>query len=170
MKHVYGRYTEKGLKHRSDEEVYGWWYIEDRLKQPGWLQLLYGHHYHFTTTTTTLHEPSSDRNGPHHCTTAKISCSAAQFVAVDVNCEAWLFGRNGSSCLGLRGVLMTTFTLSSPLGSYRVTEGQEKATESGKVYAFSSGEKGQLGNGTTGERIMMDNKTATISSTNPMLL
>ncbi|KAK0470721.1 regulator of chromosome condensation 1/beta-lactamase-inhibitor protein II [Armillaria novae-zelandiae] len=52
-------------------------------------------------------------------------------------------------------------------------EGQEKTikasagvtfscvlTERGKVYAFGSGEKGQLGNGTTGERITTGNKTA----------
>jgi len=33
-------------------------------------------------------------------------------------------------------------------------------TDSGKVYTFGSGEKGQLGNGKTGERIITGNKLA----------
>ncbi|KAK0215160.1 regulator of chromosome condensation 1/beta-lactamase-inhibitor protein II [Armillaria fumosa] len=157
------------------------------------------------------------------------SCSAVHFVAIDVDGAAWLFGRNGSSCLGLGGGVDTvseeeplriavndlggdgkwvhaacgrnhTLLVASDgtvwtagtnmLGQcghspcpeipffkripfFGTEEGQEKAvkasagvtfscvlTESGKVYAFGSGEKGQLGNGTTGERITTGNKTA----------
>ncbi|SJL16851.1 related to SRM1  len=157
------------------------------------------------------------------------SCSAVHFVAIDVDGAAWLFGRNGSSCLGLGGGVDSvseeeplritvedlggdgkwvhaacgrnhTLLVASDgtvwtggtnmLGQcghspcpevshfkripfFGTEEGQEKAikasagvtfscilTESGKVYAFGSGEKGQLGNGTTGERITTGNKTA----------
>ncbi|TFK95198.1 RCC1/BLIP-II [Pterulicium gracile] len=43
-------------------------------------------------------------------------------------------------------------------------------TESGKVYTFGSGEKGQLGNGTTGERITTGNKTAYDVEPYPLLV
>ncbi|KAG5652910.1 hypothetical protein H0H81_003110 [Sphagnurus paluster] len=43
-------------------------------------------------------------------------------------------------------------------------------TESGKVFSFGSAEKGQLGNGTTGERITTGNKTAYDIEVNPIYI
>ncbi|GLB41420.1 putative regulator of chromosome condensation (RCC1) repeat [Lyophyllum shimeji] len=43
-------------------------------------------------------------------------------------------------------------------------------TESGKVFSFGSAEKGQLGNGTTGERITTGNKTAFDIECNPIYI
>ncbi|TFK48358.1 RCC1/BLIP-II [Heliocybe sulcata] len=43
-------------------------------------------------------------------------------------------------------------------------------TESGKVYSFGSGEKGQLGNGRTGEHIVTGNKTAYDVESEPILV
>jgi len=43
-------------------------------------------------------------------------------------------------------------------------------TDSGKVYACGSGEKGQLGNGRTGEHIVTGNKTAYDIETEPILI
>lgn len=31
------------------------------------------------------------------------SCAGCHFVAIDIGGNAWLFGRNGSSCLGVSG-------------------------------------------------------------------
>ncbi len=37
-------------------------------------------------------------------TSVHTSCSSCHFVVIDVDGNAWLFGRNGSSCLGVPGV------------------------------------------------------------------
>ncbi|KAF9060521.1 RCC1/BLIP-II [Rhodocollybia butyracea] len=161
-------------------------------------------------------------------------CAACHSVALDTDGNAWLFGRNGSSCLGVSkdhtgkavdaisenapmklspvdlGAAKGTKFVSAacgrnhtiligsdgqvwtaganPLGqcghsacsevtSFKAVSGfgpdGEHATsasagitfslvlvESGKVFSFGSGEKGQLGNGSTGERITTGNKVA----------
>lgn len=35
--------------------------------------------------------------------TVRTSCTGCHFVAIDTDGNAWLFGRNGSSCLGVSG-------------------------------------------------------------------
>ncbi|KAJ3997061.1 regulator of chromosome condensation 1/beta-lactamase-inhibitor protein II [Lentinula boryana] len=162
-------------------------------------------------------------------------CAACHFVVLDVDGNAWIFGRNGSCCLGVTkdasgkaidaisenapmklnpvdfgcnhgtkfvdAACGRNHTLlvgsdgqvwtagANPLGqcghspcsevtSFKAVpgfheDGSEHAikvsagvsfslvlTESGKVFSFGSGEKGQLGNGTTGERITTGNKVA----------
>ncbi|KAJ3767182.1 regulator of chromosome condensation 1/beta-lactamase-inhibitor protein II [Lentinula raphanica] len=162
-------------------------------------------------------------------------CAACHFIALDVDGNAWIFGRNGSSCLGVTkdaaGMAIDAISENAPmklnpvdLGSSIGTkfvdaacgrnhtllvgsdgqvwtaganslgqcghspcpevtrfkavsgfhqDGSEHAikvsagvsfslvlTETGKVFSFGSGEKGQLGNGSTGERITTGNKVA----------
>jgi len=36
-------------------------------------------------------------------TSVHTSCASCHFVAIDIDGDAWLFGRNGSSCLGISG-------------------------------------------------------------------
>ncbi|KAF8325028.1 regulator of chromosome condensation 1/beta-lactamase-inhibitor protein II [Amanita rubescens] len=161
-------------------------------------------------------------------TSIHTSGSGCHFVCIDIDGQAWIFGRNGASCLGLPGTnpnsgsgvdaisenaprrIKATKDLGAVEGTRIVhaacgsvwsaganTHGQcghsvcpeissfklitgishhgnkEKVvmasagvtfsvvlTESGKVFTFGSAEKGQLGNGTTGERITTGNKTA----------
>ncbi|KAF9483052.1 RCC1/BLIP-II [Pholiota conissans] len=157
------------------------------------------------------------------------SCAGCHFVAIDIEGNAWLFGRNGFSALGVPNVefisenaprLVTTEELGAPAGTkfvhaacgrnhtllvgsngtvwaagqnnlgqcgqsicpevtsfqpVPVMHGGQKEhvvqasagitfsivrTKSGKVFSFGSAEKGQLGNGTTGERIATGNKTS----------
>ncbi|KAJ3796343.1 regulator of chromosome condensation 1/beta-lactamase-inhibitor protein II [Lentinula aff. detonsa] len=162
-------------------------------------------------------------------------CAACHFVVLDIDGNAWIFGRNGSCCLGVTkdasGKAIDAISENAPMklnpvdfGSNNGTkfvdaacgrnhtllvgsdgqvwtaganplgqcghspcsevtsfkavpgfheDGSEHAikvsagisfslvlTESGKVFSFGSGEKGQLGNGTTGERITTGNKVA----------
>ncbi|PPQ94709.1 hypothetical protein CVT25_009564 [Psilocybe cyanescens] len=147
---------------------------------------------------------------------AHTSCAGCHFVVLDVDGNAWLFGRNGFSCLGVSDVeyisenaprLVKATDLGAPKGtkfvhaacgrnhtllvasdgsvwaagqnnlgqSVPVSHGGKKEhviqasagitfsivlTKSGKVFSFGSAEKGQLGNGTTGERITTGNKTS----------
>ncbi|KIK55454.1 hypothetical protein GYMLUDRAFT_76531 [Collybiopsis luxurians FD-317 M1] len=162
-------------------------------------------------------------------------CAACHFVVLDVDGNAWIFGRNGSCCLGVykdsAGKIVDAISENAPVklnpaalgaaprtkfvdaacgrnhtllvGSdgqvwssgannygqcghspcpeitgFKVvagfgSDGSEQAakvsagitfslvlTKSGKVFSFGSGEKGQLGNGSTGERITTGNKVA----------
>ncbi|EDR07538.1 uncharacterized protein LACBIDRAFT_250496, partial [Laccaria bicolor S238N-H82] len=169
------------------------------------------------------------------------SCSGCHFVVLDISGSAWLFGRNGSSALGLPASTTEYVSENAPkevkpqdlgaapgvrfvhaacgrnhtllvgscgtvwaagantLGQVRVnvcpevpsfksvpvTHGgnvehvvQAAAgitfsivlTESGKVFSFGSAEKGQLGNGTTGERIITGNKTGYDIEVQPVYL
>lgn len=162
-------------------------------------------------------------------TSVHTSCASCHFVAIDVDGNAWLFGRNGFSCLGVSGEEYISenaprMVKASELGAAKgtkfvhaacgrnhtllvgsdgsvwsagvnnlgqcghstcpevpqfkavnVTHGGNKErvvqasagisfslvlTDAGKVFSFGSAEKGQLGNGTTGERITTGNKTA----------
>ncbi|KAJ3576562.1 hypothetical protein NP233_g354 [Leucocoprinus birnbaumii] len=162
-------------------------------------------------------------------TSVHTSCASCHFVAIDVDGNAWLFGRNGFSCLGVSGEEYVSenaprMVKPSELGAAKgtkfvyaasgrnhtllvgsdgtvwsaginnlgqcghstcpevshfkavnVTHGGNKErvvqaaagisfslvlTDTGKVFSFGSAEKGQLGNGTTGERITTGNKTA----------
>ncbi|KAF8194680.1 regulator of chromosome condensation 1/beta-lactamase-inhibitor protein II [Pholiota molesta] len=128
------------------------------------------------------------------------SCAGCHFVALDIEGNAWLFGRNGYSALGVPEVefisenaprLVNPADLGAPQGTkfcgqsvcpevssfqpVNVMHGGQREhvvqatagitfsivrTKSGKVFAFGSAEKGQLGNGTTGERITTGNKTS----------
>ncbi|XP_006461672.1 hypothetical protein AGABI2DRAFT_193077, partial [Agaricus bisporus var. bisporus H97] len=159
------------------------------------------------------------------------SCAGCHFVAIDIEGNAWLFGRNGSSCLGTSGpgeeyisenaprmVRPTDLgaqgdtkfvyaacgrnhtllvgsdgsvwtagvnnlgqcghSLSPEVSAFKgvkvIYNGSKEhvvqasagitfslvLTDAGRVFAFGSAEKGQLGNGTTGERITTGNKTA----------
>ncbi|KAF8991061.1 regulator of chromosome condensation 1/beta-lactamase-inhibitor protein II [Cyathus striatus] len=157
------------------------------------------------------------------------SCSGCHFVALDIDGDAWLFGRNQFCALGVADAdyvsenaprLLRPGELGAPKGTKFVhaacgrnhtllvgsdgsvwAAGQNNLgqcgqppcpdvpsfkhvsvslggqrehvikvsagisfslvlTESGKVFSFGSAEKGQLGNGTTGERISTGNKTA----------
>ncbi|KAF9563560.1 RCC1/BLIP-II [Agrocybe pediades] len=160
---------------------------------------------------------------------AHTSCCGCHFVVLDLDGNAWLFGRNGFSCLGVPEVdyvsenaprLVKATDLGAPKGTkfvhaacgrnhtllvgsdgsvwaagqnnlgqcgqsvcpevstfqqVSVTHGGKKEhivqasaginfsivlSKSGKVFSFGSAEKGQLGNGTTGERITTGNKTS----------
>jgi alpha-tubulin suppressor-like RCC1 family protein len=167
------------------------------------------------------------------------SCSGCHFVCLDADGQAWLFGRNGSCCLGVSDVdfvsesaprrlravqdlgaakgtkivhaacgrnhtllvgsdgsvwsagvnnfgqcgqsvcpQVTTFKLVTGISHDGNKEKVVMAsagltfsavlTESGRVFTFGSAEKGQLGNGTTGERITTGNKTAYDMDPNPI--
>ncbi|KAK0217311.1 regulator of chromosome condensation 1/beta-lactamase-inhibitor protein II [Armillaria fumosa] len=113
----------------------------------------------------------------------RTSCSAAHFVATDGDGAAWLFGRNRSSRLGVRGGV-DALSEEEPL-RIEVKDFKWAHAACGRnhtllvagdgpvwtaVYAFGSGEKGQLGNGTTGERIMPGNKMAFNIIYEPVLL
>ncbi|KAH6915623.1 regulator of chromosome condensation 1/beta-lactamase-inhibitor protein II [Coprinopsis sp. MPI-PUGE-AT-0042] len=167
------------------------------------------------------------------------SCAGCHFVAIDIDGAAWLFGRNGFSCLGVPDVdhvsenapiPITPVELGAPKGTkfvhaacgrnhtvlvgsdgtvwaaganivgqsgqnpcaevssfkvVSVTHGGNKEkvimasagltfslvlTDTGKVFAFGSAEHGQLGNGTTGERIITGNKTAFDIEERPILV
>ncbi|EAU90663.2 hypothetical protein CC1G_03932 [Coprinopsis cinerea okayama7 len=156
------------------------------------------------------------------------SCAGCHFVALDIHGTAWLFGRNGFSCLGIADVDYVSENAPVPLkptdlgapqgtkfvhaacgrnhtllvgsdgsvwaagannvgqcgqppspdvpafkpvsvvhGGNREKVVQASAgisfslvlTDTGKVFSFGSAEKGQLGNGVTGERILTGNKT-----------
>lgn len=166
-------------------------------------------------------------------TSIHASCAGCHFVVLDIDGVAWLFGRNGFSCLGVSSRDNEYVSENAPLrvapqdlgashdtrwvhaacgrnhtllvgsdggvwsagansygqcghpvcpevGGFKMVNGistrdgdKEKVvqaavgisfsivlTESGKVFSFGSAEKGQLGNGTTGERITTGNKTA----------
>ncbi|KAF9038676.1 regulator of chromosome condensation 1/beta-lactamase-inhibitor protein II [Panaeolus papilionaceus] len=167
------------------------------------------------------------------------SCAGCHFVVIDIDGNAWLYGRNGFSCLGVTGVeyisenaprMISPSDLGAPKGtkfvhaacgrnhtvlvgsdgtiwtagansvgqcghsicpevsSFRainVMHGGQKEqvikasagitfsivlTASGKVFSFGSAEKGQLGNGTTGERITTGNKTSFDIETVPVYI
>ncbi|KXN84132.1 hypothetical protein AN958_00402 [Leucoagaricus sp. SymC.cos] len=159
-------------------------------------------------------------------TSVHTSCAGCHFVAIDIDGNAWLFGRNGSSCLGVSGEdyisenaprKVKPSELGAPKGikfvhaacgrNHTLLVGSDGSIWSagvnnlgqcghspcpevshfkavnvthGKgmsdlhkvqsrlcpydlctlVFSFGSAEKGQLGNGTTGERITTGNKTA----------
>ncbi|KAH9479125.1 Protein RCC2-like protein [Psilocybe cubensis] len=168
---------------------------------------------------------------------AYTSCAGCHFVVLDIEGNAWLFGRNGFGCLGVPDVeyisenaprLVKATDLGAPKGtkfvhaacgrnhtllvgsdgtvwaagqnnlgqcgqsicpevssfqSVSVSHGGKKEhviqasagitfsivlTKSGKVFSFGSAEKGQLGNGTTGERITTGNKTSYDIETQPV--
>lgn len=161
-------------------------------------------------------------------TSVHTSCASCHFVAIDVDGDAWLFGRNGFSCLGISGEeyisenaprLLKASELGAAKGikfvyagcgrnhtllvgsdgsvwsagvnnlgqcghstcpevtyfkAVNVTYNGRKEcvvqasagisfslvlTDTGKVFSFGSAEKGQLGIGTTGERISTGNKS-----------
>ncbi|KAF8885095.1 regulator of chromosome condensation 1/beta-lactamase-inhibitor protein II [Gymnopilus junonius] len=165
------------------------------------------------------------------------SCAGCHFVVIDIEGQAWLFGRNGFSALGVPDSefisenaprLVKATDLGAPKGTrfvhaacgrnhtllvgsdgsvwaagqnnlgqcgqhvssevsafhtVSVNHGGKKEhvvqaaagitfslvlTKSGKVFAFGSAEKGQLGNGTTGERITTGNKTTFDIETTPV--
>ncbi|KAJ3517000.1 hypothetical protein NLJ89_g772 [Agrocybe chaxingu] len=165
------------------------------------------------------------------------SCSGCHFVVLDIEGNAWLFGRNGFSALGVPKVeyvsenaprMLNPAELGAPKGTkfvhaacgrnhtllvgsdgsvwaagqnnlgqcgqstcpevstfqvVSVTQGGRKEnviqasagvtfsvvlTDTGKVFTFGSAEKGQLGNGTTGERITTGNKTSYDIETTPV--
>ncbi|RXW21784.1 hypothetical protein EST38_g4073 [Candolleomyces aberdarensis] len=167
------------------------------------------------------------------------SCSGCHFVAIDIDGSAWLFGRNGSSALGLADVeyvsenapfCLKPTDIGAPKGTkfvhaacgrnhtvlvgsdgsvwaagankdgqcgqavcpevsgfkaVPVVRGGNKErvvqasagtsfsvvlTDTGKVFTFGSAEKGQLGNGTTGERIITGNKTGFDIETKPVFV
>ncbi|TFK62794.1 RCC1/BLIP-II [Pluteus cervinus] len=157
-------------------------------------------------------------------------CSGCHFVVIDIDGNAWLFGRNGSNALGVEGVEYISENAPRKLSPVELGAGKKTKfvhaacgrnhtllvdsdgavwtagantygqcghptcpdisafkqvagfqhqgnkehaiqvsagvtfsvvlTASGKVFSFGSAEKGQLGNGTTGERITTGNKTA----------
>ncbi|KAJ3515499.1 hypothetical protein NMY22_g14437 [Coprinellus aureogranulatus] len=170
-------------------------------------------------------------------TSIHTSCAGCHFVAIDLDGQAWLFGRNGSSCLGVvdveyvsenAPVCLKPTDLGAPAGTkfvhaacgrnHTVLVGSDgtvwaagantlgqcgqavcpevsgfkvvpvthqgnkervvKAsagttfsvvlTDTGKVFTFGSAANGQLGNGTTGERIVTGNKTAYDVETKPI--
>ncbi|KAF9524401.1 regulator of chromosome condensation 1/beta-lactamase-inhibitor protein II [Crepidotus variabilis] len=167
------------------------------------------------------------------------SCAGCHFVVIDIEGNAWLFGRNGFSATGVTGPdfvsesaprLVKPTDLGAPKGTkfvhagcgrnhtllvgsdgsvwaagqnnlgqcgqstcpevstfqrINVSHGGNKEhviqasagisfslvlTESGKVFSFGSAEKGQLGNGTTGERITTGNKTSYDIEVDPVYL
>ncbi|TFK37496.1 regulator of chromosome condensation 1/beta-lactamase-inhibitor protein II [Crucibulum laeve] len=167
------------------------------------------------------------------------SCCGCHFVVLDIDGTAWLFGRNGSSALGVSGEeyisenaprAVKPTDLGAPKGTkfvhaacgrnhtllvgsdgglwtagannlgqcghnacpeistfkaVNVSHGGNKEhaiqasagitfsivlTESGKVFSFGSAEKGQLGNGTTGERIITGNKTGYDVESSPIYI
>ncbi|PPQ97999.1 hypothetical protein CVT26_003061 [Gymnopilus dilepis] len=167
------------------------------------------------------------------------SCAGCHFVVLDIDGQAWLFGRNGYSALGVPDAeyvsenaprLVKATDLGAPKGTkfvhaacgrnhtilvgsdgsvwtagqnnlgqcgqsvspevssfqpVSVTHGGKKEhviqasagitfslvlTKSGKVFSFGSAEKGQLGNGTTGERITTGNKTTYDIETTPIYI
>ncbi|KAF7431201.1 hypothetical protein PC9H_006922 [Pleurotus ostreatus] len=165
------------------------------------------------------------------------SCCGCHCVVLDTEGDAWLFGRNGFSALGVTGVDAVSESAprrvkASELGGTKETKfvhaacgrnhtllvgsegqvwsagannvgqcGQTPCPEiqafklvsgfpageqivqasaginfsialakSGKVFAFGSAEKGQLGNGTTGERIMTGNKTVFDVHSDPIVI
>ncbi|KIL62087.1 hypothetical protein M378DRAFT_187414 [Amanita muscaria Koide BX008] len=168
------------------------------------------------------------------------SCAGCHFVCIDVDGQAWLFGRNGSSCgnptntteyisenaprkvhavhdlgapkgtkiihaacgrnhtllvgsdgsvwsAGVNSYGQCGHSVCTEVPAFKLVTGishngsKEKPvmvsagvsfsvvlTESGRVFTFGSAEKGQLGNGTTGERITTGNKTAYDIDPNPI--
>ncbi|EPQ56793.1 hypothetical protein GLOTRDRAFT_92642 [Gloeophyllum trabeum ATCC 11539] len=115
------------------------------------------------------------------------SCAGCHCIVLDIDGAAWTFGRNERAAQGLTGVdyvweneprHLKPSELGAPGGTRFVsaacgrnhsllvgsggqlwTAGWNNLGQS-SVYSFGSGEKGQLGNGRTGEHIVTGNKTA----------
>ncbi|KAI6149944.1 regulator of chromosome condensation 1/beta-lactamase-inhibitor protein II [Pisolithus tinctorius] len=109
------------------------------------------------------------------------ACGRSHSLLVDSTGQAWSAGANNfGQCGHAISPLVASFkAIDGPyLDGHRQRVVKAAAgitfsillTESGRVFSFGSGEKGQLGNGRTGEHITTGNKTAFDIEANPILV
>ncbi|EGN96958.1 hypothetical protein SERLA73DRAFT_185217 [Serpula lacrymans var. lacrymans S7.3] len=114
---------------------------------------------------------ASDLGAPEYAKFVDAACGRGHSLLVDSEGQVWSAGiNNHGQCGHSVCAQVSTFKLVDGPFHNGARERVIKAaagitfsvvlTESGKVFTFGSGEKGQLGNGRTGEHIVTGNKTA----------